>query len=105
MKFSNVLDNIQGSFKQVNSNVMVQGDPLLLLTKNQSKLNDNKTNYEVEELLSQLVHQAQQSNNQKELSQERLYARFINIFLEDSKEVPLDAKQFYMLIDKVVKQI
>ncbi len=102
VELSNVLDKLQSSFKQTNSNIKVQGDPLLLLTK-QKKIFDEEVSWEPIDILTKLLNEARMNNDKKEFSKERLYSRFINKFLSNGREVPLDAKCFYSLVEKVIR--
>lgn len=95
VKVSSVLDKLQGSFKQVTSKIKVKGDPLLLLTKGShtplkigKKINDD-------DVISKLILQASDSNDPKELTPERLYARFVAVYLKNNMEVPMNASHFY----------
>lgn len=99
VELSNVLDKLQGSFKQVTSSVTVKGDPLLLLAKNVREQNDGQL--QLTDVIKDLIDVAAASTDAKELTPERLYSRFVNMYLENGVNVPIDAANFY----KITKQM
>jgi DNA modification methylase len=98
---SSILDKIQSSFKQVISNVKVQGDPLLLLSKSETvsqKKSSIKKDYD-STLIKKIISNAFSiSNNHDEQTPERLFSRYINACLELGKPVLFDADEFYIII-------
>ncbi|MBS1748630.1 MAG: DNA methylase [Bacteroidetes bacterium] len=98
---SSILDKLQGSFKQVISNVKVQGDPLLLLYKSETvsqKKSAIKKDYDTA-LIKKIISNAFLiSNNLDEQTPERLFSRYINACLELGKPVLFDAGEFYSII-------
>lgn len=99
VELSNVLDKLQGSFKQVTSTVTVKGDPLLLLAKNVREQNNEQL--QIADVIKDLIDVAAASTDAKELTPERLYSRFVNMYLENGVNVPIDAASFY----KITKQM
>jgi 16S rRNA G966 N2-methylase RsmD len=100
IELSSILDKLQSSFKQTNSTVSVKGDPLLLLSKKKTQRFsiDNQPSLKI--IIDDLIDMAQESGNIKELEVQRLYSRFVVYYLERGFKVPLDASQFYPLIEK-----
>lgn len=99
---SNVLDKLQGSFKQVTSTVTVKGDPLLLLAKNVAI--DRKKRLNLDDVISKLMQSASESDDPKELTPERLYSRLVNMYLEHGEHVPINAADFYKIFKNIFKQ-
>lgn len=96
---SGLLDRLQPSFKQANSVVSVQGDPLLLLTKGQARKVAMGASMEPGAVLVELWRQATQHKDAKERTPERLYSRFVSRYLEQGLPVPLDAGRFYARVN------
>ncbi|MEL7006664.1 MAG: DNA methyltransferase, partial [Bacteroidota bacterium] len=100
---SNILDKVQGSFKQVTSNIKVQGDPLLLLAKSKS-INDRTDEFNKKEegqIINELLHEAFTLNNDiDEQKPERLYSRYISACIESGVPVSQNAKDFYLFVRK-----
>jgi len=99
---TSVLDKLQASFKQIVSVVSVKGDPLLLLTK--SVLTSIEVNPSCEDLLVELMTQAEKSMNPTECEPTRLYSRYVNHCLEKGESVLFDADQFYAKIAEITSQ-
>ncbi|WP_145414868.1 DNA methyltransferase [Paenibacillus xylanexedens] len=95
---SSVLDKLQGSFKQVSSNITVKGDPLLLLEQGENTLNIGTAMDEIsiETIISKLLLEIRMRD--EIFTPERLFSRFINFCLERNLEVPLDANRFYNIL-------
>ena len=104
---SSVLDKIQSSFKQINSDIKVQGDPLLLLTKSgveygKSIVSSNEYDAELIEVI--LNNAFVLPENTDEQKPERLFSRYINECIKTGSPVSLDAGTFYEIIkEKMVK--
>jgi hypothetical protein len=103
VRLSNILDKVQGSFKQVTSEIKVQGDPLLLLTK-ERYLNDSQTQktgedeyYIIQRVIDDAFHLNSDLNEQKP---ERLYSRYISACIESGVPVSQNAKDFYSMLRK-----
>lgn len=94
VKFTSILDKIQSSFKQTNSNISVKGDPLILLTK-ESSAHKNKKQEWTDELICEVLTYARSSNKEEKFDIQRLYSQFISRCLELNLDVPLDANTFY----------
>ncbi|MFD1337016.1 DNA methyltransferase [Oceanobacillus iheyensis] len=90
---SSVLDKLQGSFKQVSSNITVKGDPLLLLEKSDSKSHIFTNDIDIKEIIFELLIETEKRKEQ--VSAERLYSRFINYCLEREIIVTTNASDFY----------
>ena len=105
VSLSNILDKVQGSFKQVTSTIKVQGDPLLLLTKSNSVNigNSIKTHDDENRIIKKIFQNAyDHSNNMDERRPERLFSRYINACLESGAPISKNAKQFYKLVDEEI---
>lgn len=100
VKLSSVLDKLQGSFKQVTSNITVKGDPLLLLEKNRDRSIQLSFHFNIEEIIGMLI--LQMKNNGEEITKERIFSRFVNYCLEKNLEVPMDASEFYRIVCRKV---
>lgn len=102
---SSILDKVQGSFKQVTSNVKVQGDPLLLLEKKNKKVkvvNGHSSKEIIDDLLKSASLTGQDSDERKP---ERLYSRFVARCLELQMPVSMNAEDFYIHIEQVGKGV
>ncbi len=89
---SSILDKVQGSYKQVNSSNSVSGDPLLLLEKGVKSIGEAKV-FEPREVVKEIVIK------RGKIKKEHLYSYFVNFYLENNSSVPLDAKDFYKLLE------
>lgn len=90
---SSVLDKLQGSFKQVSSNVTVKGDPLLLLEKNHNRSQSFTNDIDIKEIIFELLIETER--RQEQVTAERLYSRFITYCLEKGIIVSINASDFY----------
>lgn len=90
---SSVLDKLQGSFKQVSSNISVKGDPLLLLGKNNNSSMSFTNEKDITEIIFELLVETEKRKEQ--VTAERLYSRFINYCLEREIIVSTNANDFY----------
>lgn len=101
VSLSNILDKVQGSFKQVTSSIKVQGDPLLLLNKS-LQLNGYDVEKDVlaeDEIIRNVLSKAfEKGGNDAERKPERLFSRYITTCLETGVPVSKNAKQFYQMI-------
>lgn len=103
VRLSNILDKVQGSFKQVTSNIKVQGDPLLLLTKerhldnSQTHKTEEEEHYIIQRIIDDAFHLNSDLNEQKP---ERLYSRYISACIESGVPVSQNAKDFYLMLRK-----
>src|SRR5699024_6501781 len=100
VSLSSVLDKLQGSFKQINSNISVKGDPLLLLEKTTNIQVSNKNNTRIEEQINNVMLKMRE--NKEILTEERIYSRYINYCLENNNEVYLNASEFYQIVRRLV---
>ena len=101
IKLSSILDKLQGSFKQVSSNVSVKGDPLLLLEKDsilidQVKFNESSIENQINDIILTM------KLNKEPISKERIFSRFVNYRLENNLEVPMNAPEFYKIVSRMV---
>ena len=104
---SSILDKVQGSFKQVTSNVKVQGDPLLLLNKinkTAKRKNRNVLMTEEEVIQAVLFNAFNGVINDEEIKPERLFSRYINICLETGIPVSKNAKEFYKIVQTELQE-
>jgi hypothetical protein len=101
---SSILDKVQTSFKQTNSVIKVQGDPILLLEKEdlrshkpvpQKKSADSTTQVMIRRIIRKAYAPAKDPS---EKSPERMYSRYVNACLESGKHVAYDAGEFYALL-------
>lgn len=107
VSLSNILDKVQGSFKQVTSTVKVQGDPLLLLSKTNNRVNGELTKgYENEfAVIKGIVENAyRDTNSVDERTPERLFSRYVTACLESGIPVSKNARQFYKIIQDDASQ-
>lgn len=107
VSLSNILNKVQGSFKQVTSSIKVQGDPLLLLTKSDTKKEEIAVNGHTKEhqMIKKIVDNAFiNADNLSERKPERLFSRYVNACLESGLPVSKNAKQFYKIVDEEIAQ-
>jgi len=99
---TSILDKIQESFKQVVSTTSVKGDPLLLLEKRGSRVNNafDRVSQKTMILNSILKRDLSVSVDPKEMTPERMYSRFITRCLEQRIPVNMDADDFYEIISQ-----
>lgn len=90
---TSVLDKTQSSFKQVKSPGAVKGDPLILLSKKYSGKNGSLT--DIWAIVDNLLAEAQHSGDSVEASPQRLYSRLVGHYLSNSRDVPINARDFY----------
>jgi len=88
---ASILDKIQSTFKQTNSNISVKGDPLLLLAKT-SKDSPNSFIYEDEiiEYLDAFRKESSQTPKPAEL-----HSRYLMLCIENDIKITKDAKFFF----------
>jgi len=103
VSLSNILDKVQGSFKQVTSTIKVQGDPLLLLTKSNSVINDSTFSSQTAEnrIIKGIIKEA--FNNSNKIAQrkpEHLFSRYVSACLESGITVSKNAKEFYEIVEE-----
>lgn len=97
---SSVLDKLQGSFKQINSNIKVKGDPLLLLEKTMTKQVYSENDVEIEKQINTVI--SIMERNEEPITEERIFSRFINYCLENNNVVPINASEFYQIVRRLV---
>lgn len=90
---ASILDKVQPSFKQTNSNVTVKGDPLILLKKEDNEVLHNKPFVNDKELAEFLKHQAPTPYN-KEVAV-KTFSKYIMMCIENNFTITLDAKFFF----------
>jgi DNA modification methylase len=103
---SNILDKVQGSFKQVTSTIKVQGDPLLLLTKSNTIKNGKSINDHTKEnrIIKNIIQEAfNHSNNADEQKPERLFSRYVTACLESGVPISTNASKFYKTVEDMIK--
>ncbi len=88
-----ILDKVQKTFKQTNSNVTVKGDPIILLEKDSKPLPKTKYKNDVE-LAQHLIKIVGTGNINKEDSI-RLFSKYIISCIELGLKITLDAKYFF----------
>ena len=92
VEHAGVLDKRQQSFKQVTTDGAVRGDPVLLLRKRSSQA---ATTEERPWQIAKKIDLEARKLDPSERTPERLYSRFVNYFLANNLEVPIDAGDFY----------
>lgn len=92
VKMTNILDKKQASFKQVVSESSVQGDPLLLLNKDEGNTHDNER---AEEIIERVIVSM---TNEDVFDERRIYSLYVNECLRNKIHVAYDAKDAYVLI-------
>lgn len=99
---TSILDKIQSSFKQIVSKISVKGDPLLLLTKVRGLQIDFKIKPEqiIEEILQDAL-----GEKKEELDPQRLWSQFVGRCLEVNIDVPMEAREFYKRINRVLEEV
>ena len=90
---ASILDKIQPSFKQTNSNVTVKGDPLILLKKNNEEVLSNSFFHNDKELAQFLKNQASTPYN-KDIAV-KTFSKYIMMCIERNYTITLDAKYFF----------
>lgn len=97
IKSTNILEKKQASFKQIVSKGSVQGDPLLLLSKDATKTKPSEKN---EKILKRIVESVKGT---KEANERRVYSLYVNECLRNGNHVAYDAKDAYTLIRQIKK--
>ncbi|KGP89657.1 DNA methylase N-4/N-6 [Pontibacillus chungwhensis BH030062] len=102
---SNVLDKLQKSFKQQNSRISVSGDPITLLQKrNDEETSQLSFHFSEADIIKYIINQLK--NREEKITPERVYSRFINIYLENDWTIMMSAEEFYSkLITKYREEI
>ncbi|MFH0853726.1 MAG: DNA methyltransferase [bacterium] len=95
IELSGVLDKLQSSFKQANSEISVKGDPLFLLSKMNTEKDCIYKYADIEVILSQLLKKAVKAEDCKERTPERLYSRFVSYCMKNDISITMDAPEFY----------
>jgi hypothetical protein len=88
-----ILDKVQKTFKQTNSNVTVKGDPIILLEEDNKPLPKSLYKDDVE-LAQHLLDIAGNGSLDKEEST-RLFSKYIISCIEYGLKITLDAKYFF----------
>ena len=99
IELTSILDKKQASFKQVVSEASVQGDPLLLLRKGTQQLNVFEKE---EDIMEQIVLSME---NEKDFDERRVYSLYINECLRKNIHVTYDAKDAYVLIRQLRRDV
>lgn len=90
---ASILDKVQPSFKQTNSNVTVKGDPLILLKKNGEGVVFDENFHNDKELAKYLKNQAPTPYN-KDVAI-KTFSKYIMMCIEHNYTITLDAKFFF----------
>ena len=99
VELTNILDKKQSSFKQVVSEGSVQGDPLLLLSK--ETVNANVPENE-EEIIEKVIVSMK---NDGVFDERRAYSLYVNERLRNKIHITYDAKEAYILIRQLRKGV
>lgn len=89
-----VLDKVQASFKQVNSNITVKGDPLILLSKNSRNRIVKKVKRSDREIAEAIKTKYKDEIKSKKKS-EKMFSEYIAICIEEGVVISLDANYFF----------
>ncbi len=88
---ASVLNKVQSSFKQVVDIDSVQGDPMMLLSKDLTlESNEDKENV--------LIQMAEESILNGNLDERLIYSRYLSECLKTGKKITIDAKEAYKYI-------
>lgn len=90
---TSILDKVQPSFKQTNSNVTVKGDPLILLKKDAEQVAFNEIFHNDQEIALFLREQAPTPYN-KDIAV-KTFSKYIMMCIEHNYSITLDAKYFF----------
>lgn len=90
---ASILDKIQPSFKQTNSNVTVKGDPLILLKKDDEEVVFNK-NFHDDKDLAQFLREHAPTPYNKDIAV-KTFSKYIMMCIEHNYTITLDAKYFF----------
>ena len=99
IELTNILDKKQASFKQVVSESSVQGDPLLLLSK------ETKNVEAVEDEEDIIEHIILSMEDKGTFDERRVYSLYVNECLRNNIHVSYDAKDAYVLIRRLRKGV
>ncbi len=88
-----ILDKVQKTFKQTNSNVTVKGDPIILLEKDEKPLPNTSYKNDIE-LAQHLIDVIGVENIDKDASI-KLFSKYIISCIEAGLKITLDAKYFF----------
>lgn len=90
---TSILDKIQTTFKQTNSNVIVKGDPIILLQKTNSPARHSAYKNDIE-VAEHLLQRIEEEISGKEIST-RLFSKYIITCIQNNLKITLDAKYFF----------
>jgi hypothetical protein len=93
VELSNILDKKQGSFKQVTTVNSAKGDPMLLLTPQNSERGNAGAG--LEKIIERLVSEADTLEDPQERLPQRIYSRFVAHYLRRQCSPPINADEFY----------
>ncbi len=99
IELTNILDKKQASFKQVVSEASVQGDPLLLLSNKVHKVDGLENE---EDIMKRIILSMSDGNI---FDERRVYSLYVNECLQKSIHVTYDAKDAYVLIRQLRKDV
>ena len=100
--FSNILHKKQGSFKQVTTSNIAQGDPILLLRP--QRLNGKANAATADTVIQDLFESAKRQGDSEESKPQRMYSRFVAYYLRENSSPPLNAHEFYASLARVKAQ-
>ncbi len=90
---ASILDKVQPSFKQTNSNVTVKGDPLILLKKDRDGVVSRESFHDDKDLARYLRRLAPTPYN-KDIAV-KTFSKYIMMCIEHNYSITLDAKYFF----------
>lgn len=99
IELTSILEKKQASFKQIVSEASVQGDPLLLLRKGDQSLNV----FEKEETIMERIILSME--DERNFDERRVYSLYINECLRKNIHVTYDAKDAYVLIRRLRRDV
>lgn len=88
-----VLDKVQASFKQVNSNITVKGDPLILLSKHESSGKDIESIDDIS--IAKSILKKYSSEDESKEKSEKMFSEYIAFCIEKGVVITLDANFFF----------
>jgi adenine-specific DNA methylase len=91
-----VLDKTQTSFKQAVSDVVVKGDPLILLSRVGGEA-CTRGEISITDIIASVLDEARRSGEAEERKRERLFSRFVARCLILGLPVTIDAGEFYRM--------
>lgn len=93
-----VLEKTQTSFKQTVSDIVVKGDPLILLSNIERPVGE-RPSVEIAEIIGSVLAEARESGRAAERERERLFSRFVARCLVAGVPMTIGTGEFYRLAE------